>query len=109
MTSRPYVAHATAYGGTIDTEGGAGFWVEYPDGLMDLTRTHLVPSIGDSPGQKSNGTAVSEGSKDEKPPALDTETQVEIEVEGDPKRRIRVNKKKCAFVIIDMQKYVGVE
>jgi len=106
MTSRPYVERATTYGGTLDVDGGAGFWVEYPDGLMDLTRTHLVPSAGGLLGQKnSTGTAVSEGSKDEKPPALDAETQVEIEVEGDPKRMVRLNKEKCAFVIIDMQNF----
>lgn len=105
MSSRPYLERTTVYGGTLDAEGGAGFWVEYPDGLLDLTRTHLIPSVGDLSDQKSNETAVSEGSKDDKPPALDPKTQVEIGVVGEPTRRIRVNKEKCAFVIIDMQNF----
>jgi hypothetical protein len=105
MTSRPYIESPTVYGGTLDVEGAAGFWVEYTNGLMDLTRSHWIHSTG---GAQSNGTMpANEGSsKDEEPPALDAETQVEIEVKGEPKRTIRVCKDKCALVVIDMQKYV---
>ncbi|KAF9453845.1 hypothetical protein P691DRAFT_812459 [Macrolepiota fuliginosa MF-IS2] len=103
MTSRPYVQRATVYGGTVDVEGAAGFWVEYPDGLMDLTRTHLVSSDEGLPGVKNGNSA--EAGKDEKPPPLDVKTQVEIDVEGTPKRRIRVSKEKSALVVIDMQNF----
>lgn len=111
MPSRPHVQRATIYGGTLDVDGGAGFWVEYPDGLMDLTRSHLIPSGEGLLGVKANAAGVQNGpaarEEDEKPPALDVETQVEMEVEGEPKRRIRVSKEKSALVVIDMQKYVG--
>jgi hypothetical protein len=96
MSSRPYVQDPKVYGGTLDVEGAAGFWVEYPDGLLDLTRTHWVHS--DS---KQNGNTTAGG-----PSPLDAQTQTEIEVEGNPKRRIRVSNDKSALVVIDMQKYV---
>ncbi|KXN90056.1 Peroxyureidoacrylate/ureidoacrylate amidohydrolase RutB [Leucoagaricus sp. SymC.cos] len=104
MTSRPYVESPKVYGGTLDVEGGAGFWVEYPDGLMDLTRSHWIHSAG---GAQLNGGTPANGSsgKDEKPPALDAEFQVEIDVGGEPKRRIRVSKDKCALIAIDMQNF----
>jgi hypothetical protein len=94
------------YGGTLDVEGAAGFWVEYPDGLMDLTRSHWIHSAGGSQSNDTTPTNGTSGKENEKPPALDTKTQVEIEVGGEPKRRIRVSKDKCALIVIDMQKSV---
>lgn len=113
MSSRPYVQNPTIYGGTLDVEGAAGFWVEYPDGLLDLTRTHWFQSDKGLPGAENGMGVVQDGvqngsngaTKVERPP-LDVQTQVEIEVDGEPKRRIRVSKDKCALVVIDMQKYV---
>jgi hypothetical protein len=99
MSSRTYVENTKVYGGTLDVEGGAGFWVEYPDGLIDLTRTHWIQSESQQNG--ANGNAIVGG-----PPSLDAQTQTEIEVEGDPKRRIRVSNDKSALIVIDMQKYV---
>lgn len=93
------------YGGSLDVEGAAGFWVEYPDGLTDLTRSHWVHSGED---QEPNGATPANGStakEQEKAPALDTKTQVEIEVGGEPRRRIRVSKDKCALIVIDMQNF----
>lgn len=79
MVSRPPVATAIEYG------NAASFWVEYPSGLVDLSRTnHLDTS-----------------NKDAQPPAL-TQDQLEIAVEGG--RTIRINKSASAVVIIDMQK-----
>lgn len=79
MTTRPRVQNATEFGNPLS------FWVEYPDGLVDLTRSaHL------------------EGGGSAKPPPLVEGEQVEIPVDGD--RTIRVDAKKSALVVIDMQK-----
>jgi len=98
MTSRPYVQHPTMYGSALDAEGAAGFWVEYPDGLMDLTRSK--PLSGD---HKEN--TAKPGGEGMKPPVLDATTQIEIEVEGGPQRRVRIDKSKSALVVIDMQNF----
>jgi hypothetical protein len=72
---RPRVGDAAEYGGT-------DFWVEYPSGLVDLSRvTHLDP-LGQEPDKKSNLWDVS----------------------CDGERTIRVDPKSTALVVIDMQK-----
>lgn len=72
----------------VPTEYGsdASFWVEYPSGLVDLSRSHHLPSGSD---------------KAAKPHPL-TDAQLEIPVDGG--RTIRVDKASTAIVIIDMQK-----
>lgn len=80
MVTRPNVPTPVEYGN--DTS----FWVEYPTGLVDLSRTDRLPS-----------SAVDHPS----PPPLKS-NQAEIEVDGG--RVIRINKETTAIVIIDMQK-----
>lgn len=59
------------------------FWVEYPDGLVDLTRScHLQPGG--------------------KPSAVDSSLQWEVAADGE--RMLRLTKDKTAIVIVDMQK-----
>ncbi|KIK47827.1 hypothetical protein CY34DRAFT_73123 [Suillus luteus UH-Slu-Lm8-n1] len=80
MASRPRVSKAIEYGNP------ANFWVEYPSGLMDLTRSqHLTAAAAE--------------------PSLVSSTQLDIPVTGD--RTIRIDKSKAAAVIIDMQKNWG--
>ncbi|KIJ68483.1 hypothetical protein HYDPIDRAFT_82344 [Hydnomerulius pinastri MD-312] len=81
MTSRPKVSQTIEYG------NAASFWVEYPSGLIDLSRTEHLSSEGQSV-----------------PPQLRS-TQLDIPVDGD--RVIRVNKATTAAVIIDMQNNWG--
>ncbi|KAF8960985.1 Isochorismatase hydrolase [Flammula alnicola] len=81
LTMRPKVPTPVEYGN--ETE----FWVEYPSGLVDVSRADRLPS---------NAAA------DAKPPPLKP-TQVDIEVNGD--RIVRVNKEATAIVIIDMQNF----
>jgi len=79
MVSRPNVPVPVEYG------NDASFWVEYPTGLIDLSRIgHLRSSAVSSP------------------PPLKSD-QVDIEVDGG--RTIRINKEKTAIVIIDMQNF----
>ena len=79
MSSRPTVSQVTEYG------NAASFWVEYPSGLIDLSRTAHP--------------------RDEEfqPPQLQS-SQLDIPVNGD--RTIRINKATTAAVIVDMQKSV---
>jgi len=81
MVSRPNVPAPVEYGN--DTT----FWVEYPTGLVDLSRTDRLPS---SPVDNPSS-----------PPLLKS-NQAEIEVDGG--RIVRINKETTAIVIIDMQK-----
>ena len=71
------------------TYGNAlSFWVEYPSGLIDLSRSqHPTGEFG------------------EKPPVLASE-QVDIPVDGG--RTIRIDTKSTAMIVIDMQKCVTV-
>ncbi|KAG8219785.1 hypothetical protein J3R82DRAFT_757 [Butyriboletus roseoflavus] len=79
MSSRPTVSGVTEYGNS------ASFWVEYPSGLIDLSRTvHLQEGKFELPQLQS--------------------AQLDIPVDGD--RTIRINKATTAAVIIDMQKSV---
>lgn len=82
MVSHPNVPAPVEYGN--DTS----FWVEYPTGLVDLSRTDRLPS-----------SAVDSESS---PPPLKS-NQAEIKVDGG--RIVRIDKEKTAIVIIDMQKW----
>jgi hypothetical protein len=78
-SNRPKVDIPVQYG-----EDPGSFWVEYPSGLVDLTRTRKLQDGG-------------------QPLELDMEKQVEFPVDGD--RILRVQKDRTAVVVIDMQKY----
>ncbi|KAF9568417.1 Isochorismatase hydrolase [Agrocybe pediades] len=81
MTTRPRVAVPVEYGNATD------FWVEYPSGLVDVSRaTHLTSDAG----------------ADVAPPPL-ASTQLDIPADGD--RVVRVDKSKTALVVIDMQNF----
>ncbi|KJA29455.1 hypothetical protein HYPSUDRAFT_521472 [Hypholoma sublateritium FD-334 SS-4] len=85
LIMRPKVPSPVEYGNDTD------FWVEYPSGLVDLSRADHLPA---------DVAAAAKAS----PPPLKS-TQAEIEVNGE--RLIRVDKEKTAIVIIDMQKNWG--
>lgn len=92
MVHRPKVPVATEYG------NAASFWVEYPSGLVDLTRTTHLPN-----GALQNGDVVrDEPAQDAPVPPLRAETQLEIPVDGG--RVLRLSKKNTAIVVVDMQK-----
>jgi hypothetical protein len=78
MTTRPLIETATEYG------NDASFWVEYPSGLVDVSRSHHL----------------STKSAKDIPPL--TASQLDIPADGN--RTIRVDKAATAIVIIDMQK-----
>lgn len=78
MKSRPRVDELIEYG------NAASFWVEYPSGLVDLTRTTHASTDG---GPQPN---------------VDPRTQMDIRTDGD--RVVRVENKRTALVVIDMQK-----
>lgn len=87
---RPHVAEPIEYG------NASSFWVEYPSGLIDLTReTHIAPKNNDET-VLTNGTHATE-------PPLRYSTQLEIPVDGN--RVVRLAKARSAMVIVDMQKY----
>jgi len=86
MTTRPPVDTPIEYG------NASSFWVEYPSGLVDLTRTAHLPTPGT--------TKVTD------PPPL-SPGQLDVPVDGQGQRRsVRINAAASAYVIIDMQKYV---
>lgn len=80
---RPRVDYAQVFGSIKN----GNFWVEYPSGLVDLTRTNPV----------------TEESK-----LIDTPTKAEneLDIHVDADRVIRIDPTRSAFVVIDMQKYV---
>lgn len=80
MATRPNVRTPVEYGNDTD------FWVEYPTGLIDISRKTHLQSVADS----------AEG-----PPPLQP-TQVDIKV--DRGKTVRIDKETSAIVIIDMQK-----
>jgi hypothetical protein len=82
--TRPLPQNPTEYGNV------ASFWVEYPSGLIDLSRSRHILEKG--PGSKVFDV----------PPPLDAESQLDIPV--DQERTVRINKSSSAIVIIDMQK-----
>jgi hypothetical protein len=74
-----HLKHAKTYGNVKNDS----FWVEYPSGLLDLTRSNpLIPAATQAPAKKDD--------------------ELEIEVEGN--KRIRIDAKQAAIVIVDMQK-----
>ncbi|KAF5375023.1 hypothetical protein D9758_000309 [Tetrapyrgos nigripes] len=77
MVSRPPVTVPIQY-------GVKSFWVEYPDGLLDLSRTTPLS------GSPSTSPSISKG-------------QLDIKVDGN--RTIRVDASKTALVVIDMQNF----
>ena len=85
MSTRPPVSSAVEYGSTRVAD--AAFWVEYPSGLVDISRSARLATTGDL------------GSVAE-PPGLG-EGQREVEVDG---RTVRMDAKRSALVVIDMQK-----
>lgn len=82
---RPRVKHPQVFGSVKH----GNFWVEYPSGLIDITRTNF------STFAFNNGTGPVDA------PAR-AGNQLDIPVEGD--RVIRIDTRQTAFVIIDMQK-----
>ena len=92
MVKRPRLPVATEFG------NAASFWVEYPTGLVDLTRTTHLPK-----GPLSDGDVVQDTAAREAPvPKLVKETMLDVPVDGE--RTVRIAKKHSAVVIIDMQK-----
>ena len=78
VKARPRVDSPTEYGNDLS------FWVEYPSGLIDLTRlTHAATDM-------------------EREPPFDSSEHLDITVDGG--RVVRVARKRTALVIIDMQK-----
>ncbi|KAH9843049.1 Isochorismatase hydrolase [Rhodofomes roseus] len=89
MTPRPHVLEPIEYG------NAASFWVEYPSGLVDLTRAaHLTA--------KKEDETVKTSSAHPEPP-LQSSTHLEIPVDGE--RVVRIAKSKSAIVIVDMQNF----
>ncbi|KIM85165.1 hypothetical protein PILCRDRAFT_817152 [Piloderma croceum F 1598] len=82
--TRPLVQNPTEYGNVASS-----FWVEYPSGLIDLSRSRRIL---EGPGSKSDV-----------PPPLDAKSQLDIPV--DQERTVRINKSSSAIVIIDMQNF----
>ncbi|RDB29161.1 Peroxyureidoacrylate/ureidoacrylate amidohydrolase RutB [Hypsizygus marmoreus] len=81
MSVRPPPPTPVEYGNS------SSFWVEYPSGLVDLTRTHRL-----SPSEAQTGL-----------PPVKASGQADITVNGG--RTIRIDTKSSAMVIIDMQNY----
>jgi len=76
--AHPFVSAPVQFG------SGPAFWVEYPSGLVDLSRAHpLSDNSGEMPPLKSG--------------------QVDIAVKGG--RTVRIDTKSSAMVIIDMQNF----
>jgi hypothetical protein len=73
---RPRVGEAAEYGNVAD------FWVEYPSGLVDISRSRHLDASGAEP-------PLEEGMWD---------------IPCDGERTIRVDPKATALVVIDMQK-----
>ncbi|TBU63890.1 Isochorismatase hydrolase [Dichomitus squalens] len=93
MVQRPKVTVATEYGNPLS------FWVEYPNGLVDVTRTTHLPK-----GHLASGDVAQEQVASEVPvPPLLKNAQLDIPVDGD--RHVRIAKEKSAIVIIDMQNF----
>ncbi|KAH9898342.1 Isochorismatase hydrolase [Cubamyces lactineus] len=94
MAYPPKLSAATEYG------NGVSFWVEYPTGLIDLTRTtHLSGN-----GALEYDSTVQDGAAGDQPvPPLYPAAQLEVPVDGD--RVIRIAKKRSALLVLDMQNY----
>ena len=92
MVKRTNVEVATEYG------NAASFWVEYPSGLIDLTRTTHLPKGALPKGDVTQDQAA----HDAPPPPLVKDLQVDVPVDGE--RMVRIDAKHSAIVVIDMQK-----
>lgn len=89
MIARPKVELVTEYG------NAASFWVEYPSGLVDLSRsTHIVKTDENEVVGKVASTP---------PPPLKQDSQWELQVDGD--RVLRLSKTQTAVIIVDMQNF----
>ncbi|KIJ57328.1 hypothetical protein M422DRAFT_148576 [Sphaerobolus stellatus SS14] len=77
---RPHVSSPTVYGNA----SLGSFWVEYPSGLVDMTRSTATPPTDGNPPKKE-------------------EKFLDIDVDGE--RKIRIDPKQSAIVIIDMQNF----
>jgi len=75
----PFVKEVKTFG----NPGSDNFWVEYPSGLLDLTRSAPPRSATAQVPAKAAG-------------------HIEFEVNGE--RKLRIDPKKSAVVIVDMQK-----
>lgn len=104
MTSRPLVSRAIEYGDPTSNN----FWVEYPNGLIDLSRSTHLKEIKRSAEKQLDIDTDQPGAQD----ILETGAtitpsllpgQLEVPVTGD--RTIRVDTEKTAVVIIDMQNF----
>ncbi len=92
MVKRPRIPVATEFGNAIS------WWVEYPTGLIDVTRTTHLPK-----GPLPEGDVAQDQPTREVPiPPLVKEAQLDIPVDGE--RTVRIATKNSAVVIIDMQK-----
>lgn len=99
LQPRPRIAAPTEFG------DAPNFWVEYPNGLVDLTRSAPLPpaSRHASSLRPAELTPVLEDPAPQPPPLQDT-TQFELQVDGE--RTLRLNRATTAIVIVDMQKCV---
>ena len=93
---RPKVARPTEYG------NAAAFWVEYPSGLVDLTRSAHLPAAAKAQSVPEEPDQLLVHEDNVASPPLNAEKQWELAVEGD--RALRLSKAHTAIVIIDMQK-----
>ncbi|KAL5535373.1 hypothetical protein ACEPAF_3467 [Sanghuangporus sanghuang] len=92
MKTRPRVEKATEYG------SAASWWVEYPDGLVDLSRSAHLQDVNTDAHLPSNITVSEVKASPER-----KEDQIDIDVDGE--RRIRIDPKKSALVVVDMQNF----
>ncbi|TFK93484.1 Isochorismatase hydrolase [Polyporus arcularius HHB13444] len=93
MVKRPRIPVATEFG------NATSWWVEYPTGLIDVTRTTHLPK-----GPLSEGDVAQDQPTREVPiPPLVKEAQLDIPVDGE--RTVRIATKNSAVVIIDMQNF----
>ncbi|KIJ53945.1 hypothetical protein M422DRAFT_241204 [Sphaerobolus stellatus SS14] len=76
----PFVKEVKTFG----NPGSHNFWVEYPSGLLDLTRSNPPSSATSEPPSKAP-------------------EHLEFAVNGD--RKLRIDPKKSAIVIVDMQNF----
>ncbi len=97
LQPRPRIATATEFGNAIS------FWVEYPTGLVDLTRTAHLPLAAEAHNQPTKAQEVVHEDPVPQPPLVEA-SQFEVQVDGD--RRLRLNRATTAIVIVDMQKCV---
>ncbi|KAF7793350.1 hypothetical protein EIP86_004462 [Pleurotus ostreatoroseus] len=96
LQPRPRIATATEFGNP------SAFWVEYPSGLVDLTRSAHLPLAAAAHADAS--TPADPVHEDPAPPPpLAEETQFELPVDGD--RTLRLNRATTALVVVDMQNY----